>query len=252
MSISSIGSVQMTDAAAIVLAAGQGKRMRSPLPKPLVPVAGEAIIHRLLRSIERAGVSRVAVVVGHGADEMREALDPRYATPFQAVRNGTAHAVDVAREAVAGAKDVFVFVGDSPLLRPESIQELVRHHRASGAGCTFLTSTFGAHYPYARVIRDQTGRVTGCIEERDCTAEQAQITEYLTSHFLFDGPTLWPILDRVPTHPVTGERYLTDVIGLMLEDGHGVEAVSIEDWRELVGLNTPEDVAWAEGVLGDG
>ncbi len=242
----------MRDAAAIVLAAGQGKRMRSNLPKPLVPVSGEPIIHRLLRAIEGAGVSRVAVVVGHGAEEMRAAVGERYATPLQEVRNGTAHAVDVARDSVAGAAEVFVFVGDSPLLRAESIEALATHHRATGAGCTFLTSDFAEHYPYARVIRDEQGQVTGCIEERDCTDEQLRITEYLTSHFLFDGPTLWPILDRVPTHPVTGERYLTDVIGLMLADGHGVEAVSIEDWRELVGLNTPEDVAWAEGVLADG
>jgi bifunctional N-acetylglucosamine-1-phosphate-uridyltransferase/glucosamine-1-phosphate-acetyltransferase GlmU-like protein len=242
----------MLDFAAIVLAAGQGKRMRSDLPKPLVPVAGEAIIQHLLRAIAHAGVDQVAVVVGHGADEMRAALGPQYPTPLQEVLNGTAHAVDVAHAAIQDAKSVFVFVGDSPLLRADSIRALAERHRATGAGCTFLTSDFEQHFPYARVIRDQEGRVAACVEERDCTPEQACITEYLTSHFLFDGPALWPILERVKPHPVTGERYLTDVIGLMLDDGHGVEAVSIADWRELVGLNTPEDVAWAEDVLANG
>ena len=242
----------MTDFAAIVLAAGQGKRMRSHLPKPLVPVAGEAIVLRLLRAIEEAGVDQIAVVIGHGSEEMKQALPDRYKTPVQEVRNGTAHAVDVAREAVRGATDVYVFVGDSPLLRAESIRTLARQHKAVGAGCTFLTSDFGEHYPYARVIRDEAGGVVACIEERDYTPKQTEITEYLSSHFLFDAELLWKMLERVEAHPTTGERYLTDVIGLMLEDGHKVEAVSIEDWRELVGLNTPEDVAWAETVLANG
>jgi bifunctional N-acetylglucosamine-1-phosphate-uridyltransferase/glucosamine-1-phosphate-acetyltransferase GlmU-like protein len=137
-------------------------------------------------------------------------------------------------------------------LRAESIRALAARHVATGAGCTFLTSDFAKHFPYARVVRDELGQVIACVEERDCSADQAEITEYLTSHFLFDGPTLWPLLERVLPHPVTGERYLTDVIDLLLQEGHGVEAVAIEDWRELVGLNTPEDVAWAEEVLSNG
>ena len=252
MSTSSNVFPPMTDSAVIVLAAGQGKRMRSPLPKPLVPVAGEAILHHLLRSIQTAGVETVAVVVGHGAEKVRAALSPEVLTPLQESRDGTAHAVRVAQASVEGTKNIFVFVGDSPLLSPESIVALAERHRQSGAGCTFLTSHFTKHFPYARVIRDQEGRVLACVEERDCTPEQARITEYLTSHFLFDGPTLWPLLARVLPHPVTGERYLTDVVDLLLEEGHGVEAVAIEDWRELVGLNTPEDVAWAEEVLANG
>ena len=252
MSSSSNGFLPMTDSAVIVLAAGQGKRMQSNLPKPLVPVAGVAILHHLLRSIEEAGIELVSVVVGHGAEEVRAALSPSIQTPLQETRDGTAHAVSVAHASVEEAKHVFVFVGDSPLLSAGSIQALAETHAATGAGCTFLTSDFAKHFPYARVVRDGGGRVIACVEERDCSAEQAAITEYLTSHFLFDGPTLWPLLERVSPHPVTGERYLTDVIDLMLAEGHGVEAVAIEDWRELVGLNTPEDVAWAEEVLANG
>lgn len=252
MLTSLIESPRMTDSAVIILAAGQGKRMRSSLPKPLVPVAGEAILHRLLRAVGEAGIQTISVVVGHGAEEVRAALGPEVHTPLQSTRDGTAHAVSVARSSVEGADLVFVFVGDSPLLSADSICSLAETHLKTRAGCTFLTSSFDKHFPYARVVRDGSGRVTACVEERDCTAEQALITEYLTSHFVFDGPTLWPLLDRVEPHPITGERYLTDVIDLMLSEGHRVEAVSIEDWRELVGLNTPEDVAWAEAVLADG
>jgi len=237
------------NSAIIILAAGQGKRMHSPLPKPLVPVSGRPIIDHLIDAVRSAGIQTVSVVVGHQAEVMRDHLGDGVRTPFQAVRNGTAHAVDVAKDSVSDADEVFVFVGDSPLISTASIQLLHRVHRETGSACSFLTADFGQHYPYARVIRAEEGPVTAVIEERDCTPEQTEITEYLTSHFLFDADALWSVLPQVETHAVTGERYLTDTIGLLLEADQRVEAVSIPDWRELVGLNTPEDVAWAEAAL---
>jgi len=238
-----------SDSAIIILAAGQGKRMRSDLPKPLVPVAGRPIIDHLIDAVRTAGVSTISVVVGHQAERMRAHLADDILTPLQAVRNGTAHAVDVAKHTVADADEVFVFVGDSPLVSQRSIQTLQAVHRSTGAACSFLTADFAQHFPYARIIRDSEGRVSAVIEERDCTPAQAEITEYLTSHFLFDARALWSVLDRVEAHPVTAERYLTDTIGLLLAEGRRVEAVAIDDWRELVGLNTPEDVAWAEDII---
>jgi len=237
------------ESAIIILAAGQGKRMRSDLPKPLVPVAGRPIIDHLIDAVRAAGISTVSVVVGHQAERMRAHLDDAILTPLQSVRNGTAHAVDVAKTSVMAADEVFVFVGDSPLISSTSIQQLQRIHRSTGSACSFLTADFAQHFPYARVIRDADGSVSAVIEERDCTPEQEQLTEYLTSHFLFDAEALWSVLERVDAHPVTAERYLTDTIGLLLADGHRVEAVAIDDWRELVGLNTPEDVAWAEAII---
>ena len=242
----------MSETAVIVLAAGQGKRMRSNLPKPLVAVSGRPIIDWLLDAIRSAGVDTISVVVGHQADVMKAHLADDVLTPLQAERNGTAHAVDVARVSVQGAEEVFVFVGDSPLIRPESIRLLQQTHRETGAACSFLTADFGQHYPYARVIRSADGSVEAVIEERDCSSDQKAVTEYLTSHFLFDAAALWSVLDRIPVHPVTAERYLTDAIGLLLEEGGRIEAVRIDDWRELVGLNTPEDVAWAEAILNHG
>lgn len=241
----------MLESAVIILAAGQGKRMQSPLPKPLVPVAGRPILDHLIEATQAAGIDEISVVVGHQAEAMRAHLGASVHTPYQAERNGTAHAVDVARSSVESADEVFVFVGDSPLIRPSSIELLQEVHRETGASCSFLTASFEQHYPYARVIRGIDGSVDAVIEERDCTPAQMEVNEYLTSHFLFDAEALWSVLDRVQAHPDTGERYLTDTIGLLLADGERVEAVNIDDWRELVGLNTPEDVAWAEGILSD-
>lgn len=234
---------------AVVLAAGKGTRMRSTLPKPLVPLAGRAIVLRLIDTLQAAGVDDIVVVVGHGADEVRAALPPGVRTVMQAVRNGTAGAVDCAREAAAGADDVLVFVGDSPLVSAASIRRLVAERQGRGLPAAFLTADFPISLPYARVIRGEDGAVAACIEERDCTAEQVELREYMTSHYAFSGEALWAGLHRVKPHPVTGERYLTDVLGVILEDGGRVETVAADRWEELVGLNTPEEVAWAEGVL---
>jgi len=240
------------DAAAIVLAAGKGTRMQSSLPKPLVPLAGRGLTLRLMDALGKAGVGRRVAVVGHGAEQVRAALPDDVRTPLQAVRDGTASAVACGQAAAGDGRHVFVLVGDSPLLTAGSLRALFDHHVATGAACSFLTASFPVSYPYARVIRDAQGGVLGCVEERDCTPEQAAIRELLTSHYLFDAAALWAALPRVPRHPTTGERYLTDVIALIRAAGGRVEALSIPDWRELVGLNTPEDVAWAEGVLAEG
>lgn len=239
--------------AAILLAAGKGTRMGASVPKPLVPVGGRPMIHRLIEAVQGAGIDTISAVVGHGAEQMRAALPEGVATPFQAVRSGTADAVAMAEKSVAGAAAVFVLVGDSPLLTAGALRRLLDHHEATGAACSFLTADFAQPFPYARVIRGPDGGVTGCIEERDCSPEQRKITELLTSHYVFDAAALWSRLPDIPRHPTTGERYLTDIIGLLLSDGRRIEALRIDDWRELVGLNTPADVAWAEGVLrGDG
>ncbi len=235
--------------AAVVLAAGKGSRMRSTLPKPLVSVAGRPMVVRLIDSIMAAGIDDIVVVVGHGAEQVRAALPPEVRTVTQDVRDGTAGALDCARHAVADADEVVVFVGDSPLVSAASIRRLVRARRRHGLPAAFLTATFPISLPYARVIRSVDGRVADCIEEGDCTSEQVAVREYMTSHYAFSGAALWAVLSRVVPHLETGERYLTHVLRLLIADGGRVETVAAERWEELVGLNTPEEVAWAEGVL---
>lgn len=239
----------MREPSALVLAAGKGTRMRSTLPKPLVPVAGVPLVTRLLDALAEAGVRDVVLVVGHGADQVMQAVGPRARYALQPEPRGMAHAVDCAHEAMGEADELYVFVGDTALLRPASIRALRDHHRNSGAAASFLTATFAPRLPYARVVRGPDGSVARCVEERDAGPDELPIREYLSSHYLFRAEALWPYLGDIRPHPVTGELYLTDILGLLLEDGQRVEAVSIPDWRELVGPNTPAEVAWAEAVL---
>ncbi len=234
---------------ALLLAAGKGTRMRSPLPKPLVPVAGRALVLRAMDAFAETGVTRQVLVVGHGADAVMAAVGDRATYALQADQRGMAHAVECAREAVGDAPEIYVFVGDTALMRPESIRALRDRHRATGALCSFLTADFPRRLPYARVLRDLDGRLLGCVEERDASPAQAAVRELLGSHYLFRAEGLWPHLAAIGPHPRTGERYLTDIIGILLARGERVEAVRIPDWRELVGPNTPEELAWAEAVL---
>jgi len=234
----------------VVLAAGKGTRMRSPLPKVLVPLAGRALVRHVLDALGEAGVADRVVVVGHRAEEVRAALGPGYRYALQPDPRGMAHAVACAREAVGDAEHVVVTVGDAPLLRATTLRRMLEHHLRTGADCTFLSATFPEPLPpYARVIRDARGRVVHCVEERDATPDQRAIRELLTSQYAFRASALWTHLDEVTPHPVTGERYLTNILPRMLGAGRRVEAVRVDDPAELVGPNTLEEVAWAEKVL---
>jgi bifunctional UDP-N-acetylglucosamine pyrophosphorylase/glucosamine-1-phosphate N-acetyltransferase len=236
----------MTEIAAVILAAGRGTRMRRPEPKVLVPLLGKPIAQHLLDNLERGGIDDLTLVVGHRADEVRRALGPRYGYVLQEQQLGMAHAVEMARPVLSGRADhVMVTVGDSPLLRPASVRRLVEHHMATGAACTFFTAHYDPPPPYARVIRDRAGRVRCCIEERDCSPEQRLVRELLTSHYVFEAGALWDHLHEVPVHPVTSERYLTDITRSFERRGMRMEAVVVDDAAELTGLNTVEEVAMA-------
>lgn len=241
------------DVAALVLAAGKGTRMRTSLPKVLVPLADRPLVLHLLDAIGATGVARRILVVGHGADQVRETLGPRWEYVLQAEQLGMAHAVSMARDLLdrpEGPGHLVVTVGDSPLLRPATLRSLLDLHLRSGAACSFLTAVYpDPPPPYARVIRDAGGRVVRCVEVHGATAEERAVRELLTSHFVFRSRDLWDHLDTIRPHPVTGERYLTDIVAPLVAAGRRVEALPVVDAGELAGLNTPEEVAWAATVL---
>lgn len=227
----------------LILAAGKGSRMNSGLPKPLVELDGKPLLGYLLDGFEAVGLEGTSVVIGHQGELVKEYVGNRGTCYWQRERLGTAHAVECALEGLSSPADsLLVFVGDSPLLRPATIQKLIHHHFTEGDSCTFLTATFKEHFPYARVITDTDGNLVKCVEERDATAEELEVQEYLSSHFIFNLADLRRLLPQVKPHPRTGERYLTDMIDLLLEEGSKVSFCTIEDYRELVGLNTPEDL----------
>jgi len=234
---------------AIILAAGQGTRMKSTKPKVLHEILGRPMIAYLLDTLREAGVNDIVVVVGHQAEAVKAALTD-YGVRFviQAPQLGTGHAVQVAMPAVPPeAATVMVLCGDAPLISGESIRALRQMHGKSGAAVTVQTIELadGAHY--GRVVRDASGRVAAVVQAKDSIARPdfLAIREINTGAYCFDAAFLVDGLTKIPTSPISGEIYLTDLIHIAREQGRGVEALIDPDWEALLGINSRAELAGA-------
>jgi bifunctional UDP-N-acetylglucosamine pyrophosphorylase/glucosamine-1-phosphate N-acetyltransferase len=225
----------------VILAAGEGKRMRSRTPKVLHDLCGRPLISYPLR-LAQTLADRVVMVVGPNAEGVRAAAGDGVTIVEQRERLGTGHAVLQTREACPDKGALLVLAADVPLLLLETIERLVEHHRASGAAATVLTAVVERPQGYGRVLR-QGGRVKRIVEDRDATDDQKKITEINTSVYCFDARRLWPALAEVKPDNDQGELYLTDVIGVLARAGAKVEAVIVDDPVEAMGVNDRKQLA---------
>jgi bifunctional UDP-N-acetylglucosamine pyrophosphorylase/glucosamine-1-phosphate N-acetyltransferase len=234
---------------AVILAAGLGTRMKSDKAKVLHQILGRPLIAYLLDTLKEAGVADIAVVVGHQADLVQEALkDFGVRFVIQEPQLGTGHAVQVAMPAVdPGAGTVMVLCGDAPLISGESILALQRLHHSTGAGVTVQTIVLpdGAHY--GRVVRDEADRVSAVLQSKDSKdrPDILAIREINTGAYCFDRAFLVDGLTKIPKSPVTGEIYLTDLIHIARQQGRGVEALIDPDREALLGINSRAELAAA-------
>ncbi|MBL8095924.1 MAG: bifunctional UDP-N-acetylglucosamine diphosphorylase/glucosamine-1-phosphate N-acetyltransferase GlmU [Anaerolineales bacterium] len=234
---------------ALILAAGQGTRLKSKLPKVLHPLAGRALIHYAIDAAQAAAGARPVLVVGHGADDVRAAVGARAGFVEQAEQLGTGHAVLQGRAALGGhVADVLVTYGDMPLLRAETLQALVERRRASQAAIALLTIDSAGLFDFGRVIRASDDGVTAVVEVAQATPAQLALPERNVGAYCFDGAWLWEALERLPLSP-KGEYYLTDAVALAVADGRRVEAVKTGDEAETIGINTRAQLAQAEAAL---
>jgi bifunctional UDP-N-acetylglucosamine pyrophosphorylase / glucosamine-1-phosphate N-acetyltransferase len=234
---------------AVILAAGQGTRMKSSRPKVLHEILGRPMIAYLLDTLQEAGVNDIVVVVGHQAEAVQDALRD-YGVRFviQEPQLGTGHAVQVAMGAVdPGAGTVMVLCGDAPLISRESIAALQKLHAETGAAVTVQTIELpdGAHY--GRVVRDEQGRVAAVVQAKDSKdrPDLLAIREINTGAYCFDAAFLVDGLAKIPKSLVTGEIYLTDLIHIARGEGRGVEALIDPDWEALLGINSRAELAGA-------
>jgi len=234
---------------AIILAAGESKRMRSRRPKVLHPLCGRPLIEYPIQ-VTRALGARVVLVVGRAADDVRATVGmaPDLTYVEQAERRGTGHAVLQARPACpAGAGVILVLPADQPLMSETMLRGLVDHHRATGAAATLLTACLDDPTGYGRVLREG-GQPVAIVEHRDATPAQREIREIGTSVYCFDAATFWPALDQVTPQNEQGEYYLTDVIGILRREGRRLEAVIAADARECLGINDRRQLAQLAAV----
>jgi len=254
----------------VVLAAGEGKRMRSALPKVLHPLLGRTMLGHVLAAARdglppadsaagsaggSAGPAQVVVVVGHGADQVRGHLAeiaPDTHVVLQAQQRGTGHAVRVAVSEVDPAPGtVVVLNGDIPLLRPQTLRALVEGHEQAGAAATVLTAEVPDATGLGRIIRSADGQFAGIIEERDATEEQRAIREINAGAYVFAAAALREMLGKLSSDNEQGEEYLTDVVGLLAGAGLPVMASRAADYTDTLGANDRGELAVLRALLRD-
>jgi bifunctional UDP-N-acetylglucosamine pyrophosphorylase/glucosamine-1-phosphate N-acetyltransferase len=242
----------------LILAAGLGTRMRSRTAKVLHKLGGRPLIAHACRTATALDPSHIYVIVGHQADEVKQAVQDelgREGAIFvtQTEQRGTGDAVMAARESLAGANStLLVLSGDVPLVRAETLAALIqqhRMHRGRGAACTLLTVKLDDPTGYGRIIRDSEGRFERVVEQRDATAAEKQINEINAGIYCFDTRALFRALEKVKPENSQGEYYLTDVPGILRADGEDVSIFLHTDAREVSGINTRVELADFENII---
>ena len=235
---------------AVLLAAGQGTRMKSDLPKVLHPVAGKPMIWHAQHAISQSTSEKPVVVVGHGADEVTKYLGDSASTVMQEPQLGTGHAVMQAESLLKGKTDlVVVCYSDMPLLRGETLKKLVETQMNNKGPISMLTVHSDDPRGFGRVIRKADGTVESIVEEYVATPEQLRVRELNVGGYCFDANWLWDALRRIPKNPRKGEYYLTDTVELATKDGLPVQATVMDDLEETIGVNTRVHLSECENAM---
>ena len=225
------------NAKALILAAGAGTRMKSAKPKVLHEVLGKPMVRWVVDAAREAGCDDVHVVIGTGKEQVEPFL-PDCIISYQLEMLGTGHTVMCAADKFEGYEgSIVVLCGDTPLVRPQTIAALAEEREKLNAACVVLTMEVDDPQGYGRIVRDEQGNVIAIVEQKDCTPEQAAITECNSGAYCFDAQALLSRLDRLTTNNAQGEYYLTDILGFMVEDGLTVGGYVVDDNDDCLGVN---------------
>jgi bifunctional UDP-N-acetylglucosamine pyrophosphorylase / glucosamine-1-phosphate N-acetyltransferase len=242
-------------AAVIVLAAGQGRRMKSATPKVLHTMCGRSLLGHVLAAIEPLQPERLLIVLGHERPMVEKFLAeaaPHAEVVVQDEQLGTGHAARLALEAAPELSGtVLVMHGDTPLFRTETLTAVLDRHAQSGTAATMLTAVVPDPFNYGRVTRDGDGHVTGIVEERDADDRVRQISEICTGVYAYDARTLRDVLERIAADNAQQEEYLTDVIGQLVAESTPVVGVVADDGQETLGVNDRAQLADARRIMRD-
>ncbi len=238
------------ETAAIILAAGAGTRMKSKKPKVVHEVLGRPLVRWVVEAAKAAGADEVVTVVGHMREQVIPLVEDDTDVVVQQAQRGTADAVLAAQEALAdfdGA--VVVLSGDSPLIRPETIAEMVALREEHNAAVVVLTMELANPFGYGRIVRDSAGEVARIVEQKDATPEEAALTECNSGFYCFDAKALFEALKQVDSDNAQGEFYLTDVLAISRAAGRPVLAYKTDDPEQCLGVNSRRQLADATAVM---
>lgn len=232
----------------MILAAGEGKRMKSNHAKPLMRAAGKTLIEWVLDAVSSAGTDENIVVIGHCADEMKEFLGKRVTYAYQYEQLGTGHAVMQGIDSIANQKGtVMVLCGDTPLITEETLKMALALHEREQWAATVITAHADNPFGYGRIVREN-GKVARIVEQKDANEMEQSIQEINSGMYLFDIQRLYSALGRLTNKNAQKEYYLTDVIGILIEEGYGVGSY-LADMEETLGVNDRIQLEQADHLL---
>ena len=238
--------------ALIILAAGKGTRMESDLAKVLHPLCDKPLVIWALESAASLQPERVVVVVGHQAPAVQDRVLEDFPHAEFATQNqmlGTGHAVQQCENVLQNFRgDIVISCGDVPLLRSETLQNLVNHRRETDAAAALLVATIAEPGSYGRVIRDAQGVVEKIVEAKDANVEEKLCRDVNAGTYCFESEALWRELAKIGNSNASGEYYLTDVVGLLTQNGERVVSVSVSE-REMTGINTRAQLLQLESEM---
>lgn len=241
-----IDSIHDGQTAAIILAAGKSTRMKSDRPKVLHEVCGRSMLAYVIEACQAASIGRILVVVGHQKQAVMEAFQSAADVQFveQAEQKGSGHAVQMTRAALAGFDgSVLVIAGDMPLVRVETLRELLDTHARERAAASLATTMLDEPAGYGRILRNDRGEFLGIVEERDCTETQRTIREVNPSYYCFECEALFEALEQVRPDNAKGEYYITDTLRILRDRGRRVVAATRVPPADATGINSPVDLA---------
>ncbi|MEC2113468.1 bifunctional UDP-N-acetylglucosamine diphosphorylase/glucosamine-1-phosphate N-acetyltransferase GlmU [Bacillus stercoris] len=235
---------------AVVLAAGQGTRMKSKLYKVLHPVCGKPMVEHVVDEALKLSLSKLVTIVGHGAEKVKKQLGDKSEYALQAEQLGTAHAVKQAQPFLADEKGVTIVIcGDTPLLTAETMEQMLKEHTQREAKATILTAVAEDPTGYGRIIRSQNGVVQKIVEHKDASEEERLVTEINTGTYCFDNEALFRAIDQVSNDNAQGEYYLPDVIEILKNEGETVAAYQTGNFQETLGVNDRVALSQAEQFM---
>jgi bifunctional UDP-N-acetylglucosamine pyrophosphorylase / glucosamine-1-phosphate N-acetyltransferase len=235
---------------AVILAAGQGTRMKSKLYKVLHPVCGKPMVQHVVDQVTKLSLQKLVIVVGHGAEKVKSQIGDRSEYVLQEEQLGTAHAVMQASSNLADKEGVTLVVcGDTPLITDETMEALLQHHEKTGAKATILTAKASDPTGYGRVIRNEEGHVQKIVEHKDASEQERMIMEINTGTYCFDNKLLFEALNGVSNNNVQGEYYLPDVIEILKNQGEIVSAFQTSSFEETLGVNDRYALSQAEEIM---
>jgi bifunctional UDP-N-acetylglucosamine pyrophosphorylase / glucosamine-1-phosphate N-acetyltransferase len=234
---------------AVILAAGEGKRMKSDIPKVLHKVCGKEMVNHVIDTMRTAGIENVNVIVGKAAEKVKEGTKEKGVSySLQEKQLGTGHAVKCAGDFLSGKKGmVAIFTGDAPLVKEDTVKRLMQFHEDNNYSAVVLTSLINDPKGYGRIIRDNN-EVSKIVEHKDCNEEELKVKEINAGMYCFDIDSLLQALDMLNNNNAQGEYYLTDVIGILKSESKKVGAM-IVDFEETLGVNSRVELAQAENIM---